>query len=163
MTSASTRVAIYALCAASPTVTQNTRARIPFVSPSNVSTVGVKSWRGEKVRVEQMASKWLNPPTMAHTTSSLSFSSHSPSIADCFFFFFSLSPPPLPSTGFSHRCLFNAIPAPSLCQRGSGSLEAPWSEHKVSQEEKGKREGRKEGGSEGEERWRRVQELAGLF
>lgn len=65
-----------------------------------------------------------------------------PHLLTTFFFSFFL-PPPLPSTGFSHRCLFNAIPAHNLCQRGSGSLEAPWSEHKVSQEEK-----REEGGGE---------------
>lgn len=75
------------------------------------------------------------------------------------FFSFSFLPPPLPSTGFSHRCLFNAILAPSLCQRGSGSLEAPWSEHKVSQEEKGR--GR---GARGESRrfGRKVEESAGV-
>lgn len=107
----------------------------------------------KKERVEQMASKWLKPPTMAPTTSSLSFSLHSPSFADYFFFSFSV-PPPLPSTGFSHRCLFNAILAHNLCQRGSGSLEAPWSEHKVSQEEKERRGGGEEEEKKGRgERW----------
>lgn len=151
-------VAIYTLCTES--LTQNTCAQIPFVSPSYLSIFPLPKVEGEKKRerVEQMASKWLKPPTMAPTTSSLSFSSHSPSFADYFFFLFFL-PPPLPSTRFSHRCLFNAIPAHNLCQRGSGSLEAPWSEHKVSQEEKERREAGK-GGRTG--RRRKVEESAGV-
>lgn len=82
-----------------------------------------------------------------------------PLICWLLFFSFFFLPPPLPSTGFSHRCLFNAIPAHNLCQRGSGSLEAPWSEHKVSQEEKERREAGK-GGRTG--RRRKVEESAGV-
>lgn len=121
----------------------NTRTQIPLVSPGNLSTVSVKS--GEKKRKSgtdgiKMIETAYNgshkfpypsPRTLPHLLTT---------------FFFSL-----PSSGFSHRCLFNAILAHSLCQRGSGSLEAPWSDTKSAKRRK--REGRedkeeKKGGGE---------------
>lgn len=117
----------------------------------------------KRERVEQMASKWLKPPTMAPTTSSLSFSSHSPSFADYFFFsfFFCLLP--------SHR-LDSAIAASSMPSRltiCAKEAQAHWKPHGANTKsaKRRKRGGRrgKEGGQEGEERWRRAQGLAELF
>lgn len=77
-----------------------------------------------------------------------------PHLLTTFFFFFSFS---LPSSGFSHRCLFNAILAHSLCQRGSGSLEAPWSDTKSAKRRKrGGREDKEEKKGGGERRGSRV-------
>lgn len=158
-------VAIYTLCTES--LTQNTCAHIPFVSPSYLSIFPLPKVEGEKKkreRVEQMASKWLKPPTMAPTTSSsLSFSSHSPSFADYFFFFFFFCLLP------SHR-LDSAIAASSMPSRltiCAKEAQAHWKPHGANTKsaKRRKRGGRwgKEGGQEGEERWRRAQGLAELF
>lgn len=98
-----------------------------------------------------MASKWLKPPTMVPTSSPILLLALS-LICWLLFFFFSL-----PSSGFSHRCLFNAILAHSLCQRGSGSLEAPWSDTKSAKRRKrGGREDKEEKKGGGERRGSRV-------
>lgn len=64
----------------------------------------------------------------------LIFLPHSPSPL------FSPQPPPLrshvPIVWIHHRSLFNAILARCSCQRGSGSLEAPWSDTKSAKRRK---------------------------
>lgn len=104
----------------------NTCTQTPLVSPGNISTVSAKNG------VEQMASEWLKPPTMVPTTS-LSFYPTLPP-------HFSLLNPPhrshVPIVWIHHRSLFNAILARCSCQRGSGSLEAPWSDTKSAKRRK---------------------------
>lgn len=115
----------------------------PVVSQGNISTVRAKNG------VEQMASEWLKPPTMVHTTS-LSFSPTLPSFAD-----FSLLDPPV-HTSPSSRFTVAASSMPSWLTVLAKEARARWKPRGATQSQpRGERE---EGGErDGEERWRRVE------
>lgn len=128
----------------------NTRTQIPLVSPGNLSTVSVKSGE-KKERVEQMASKWLKPPTMVPTSSPILLLALS--LICWLLFFFS------PIVWIQPSLPLQCHPGSQFVPKRLRLTGSPMERHKVSQEEKERREG----GQGGEERWRRAQGQQSYF